>query len=118
MEVETTGSQAHTEGWLRVEPAVLRALATAAEVLGMPEDAELSLAVVDDQEIHALNRQYRHVDAPTDVLSFPLLELEPGEPIPMDEIPPVLGDVVLSLPHIYRQAEAYGHSPEREAAFL
>lgn len=118
MEVETTGSQAQAEGWLRVEPAVFRALAAAAEVLGLPPDAELSLAVVDEPEIHALNRQYRQVDAPTDVLSFPLLELEPGDPIPIDEIPPVLGDVVLSLPHIYRQADAYGHSPEREAAFL
>lgn len=118
MEVETTGSQARAEGWWRVEPAVFRALETAAQVLGLPPETELSLAVVDDEEIRTLNRRYRQVDAPTDVLSFPLLELEPGDPIPVDEIPPVLGDVVLSLTHIYQQAETYGHSPEREAAFL
>jgi len=118
VEVVITGSQAETEGWRRVAPAVARALATAAEVLGLPAEAELSLAVVDDEEIRRLNGQYRQVDAPTDVLSFPLLELEPGAPIPADEVPPVLGDVVLSLAHIYRQAEAFGHSPEREAAFL
>lgn len=118
MNVETSGSQAESDRWQRVAPAVFRALESAAERLGLPPETELSLAVVDAEEIRALNRRYRQVDAPTDVLSFPLLELEPGMPLPTDEIPPVLGDVVISLEHVYRQAEAYGHGPKREAAFL
>lgn len=118
MNVETSGSQAGSARWQRVAPAVFRALESAAERLALPPETELSLAVVDAEEIRALNRRYRQVDAPTDVLSFPLLELEPGTPLPSEEIPPVLGDVVISLDHVYQQAEAYGHGPEREAAFL
>ncbi|BAS28475.1 rRNA maturation RNase YbeY [Limnochorda pilosa] len=118
MNVETSGSQAGSARWREVAPAVHRALEGAAEVLGLPPDTELSLAVMDAGEVHSLNRRYRQVDAPTDVLSFPLLETQPGHPLPADEVPLALGDVVLSLEHVYRQAEAYGHSPQREAAFL
>lgn len=56
-------------------------------------DAELSIVIVDDEEMALLNGQYRHVAAPTDVLAFPLLEGEFG-----DVLPEVLGDVVISAP--------------------
>src|SRR5581483_8774412 len=71
--------------------------------------AELSLALVPDREIHALNRQYRHKDKPTDVLSFPLA----------DEVQPsLLGDVVISLETAARQARRRRHSLREEIQIL
>src|SRR5262245_29483484 len=71
--------------------------------------AELSLALVTDPMIHALNRQYRGKDKPTDVLSFPLA----------DEIQPsVLGDVVISVDTTARQAQQHGHSLGEELQIL
>ena len=73
---------------------------------------EISVIFTDNEKIHALNRQYRAVDRPTDVLSFPLFDEEvEGEPL-------ALGDIVLSLEKAQEQATEYGHSFEREVAFL
>ncbi|MGE5554409.1 MAG: rRNA maturation RNase YbeY [Betaproteobacteria bacterium] len=77
------------------------------------EAAELSVALVDDIQIHELNRRYRKVDRPTDVLSFPA-----GEAPELDEAPALLGDVVVSLETAWRQATEFGHSPEREVGYL
>lgn len=82
---------------------------------GYDEEAEVSLVFVDDAYIQGLNFQYRGLDRPTDVLSFAMLE---GEPLPGEEEELVLGDVVISLQSARRQAEDYGHSFLREAAFL
>ncbi|MBE6622486.1 MAG: rRNA maturation RNase YbeY [Ruminococcaceae bacterium] len=78
-------------------------------------DCEVSVTLTDNEKIHKLNREYRNVDRPTDVLSFPLYE---GEAIGQAFGPVALGDVVLSLERAKEQAEAYGHSYEREVAFL
>jgi probable rRNA maturation factor len=64
----------------------------------------------DNEGIRAINREYRSIDAPTDVLSFPLFE--------EDEAGKQLGDIVLSLERCREQAEQFGHSFERECAFL
>ncbi len=83
----------------------------------------VGLIVTDDEEIREMNREYRGIDAPTDVLSFPLQEYESPEkpkiffPQPPDE-PLSLGDIVLSYPRAAEQAREYGHSLERELAFL
>lgn len=80
---------------------------------GVPADCELSLTLVDNAEIHRLNREFRQVDRPTDVLSFP--QYGAGEPImPASS----LGDVVISLPKMAEQAAAFGHSQRRELCFL
>ena len=78
------------------------------------EDCSLSVTFCDDEYIKELNSKYRGVDAPTDVLSFPLFEnaMICGKRIRM------LGDIVVSLEHARRQADEYGHSFERELAFL
>ena len=78
------------------------------------DDCSLSVTFCDDAYIKELNAEYRGVDAPTDVLSFPLFEdaVIRGKRIRM------LGDIVVSLEHARRQAEEYGHSFERELAFL
>ena len=82
-------------------------------------DVEVSITLTDDAGIHELNQRFRAVDAPTDVLSFPLIDYEDdcGEPY-IDEIANSLGDIVLNLQRAKAQAEEFGHSFEREAAFL
>lgn len=70
-------------------------------------DAELSVVVTDDEHIHALNREWRGKDKPTDVLSFPQQAPSPGGG-------PVLGDVVISGDTAQRQAHERGHSLEHE----
>ncbi|OUM93927.1 MAG: rRNA maturation RNase YbeY [Firmicutes bacterium ZCTH02-B6] len=90
---------------------------------GMPAHAEVSVTLVDDDEIQVLNRDYRGKDAPTDVLSFPIWEPEEISDLRLHperypERPLLLGDVVISVPTALRQAEEYGHGVERELAYL
>lgn len=77
------------------------------------KEAELSILLTDDDQIHILNRDYRQKDRPTDVLAFAMREGERGE-LAGD----VLGDVVISLETAERQAHAQGHSLREEAVFL
>ena len=79
-------------------------------------DCEVSVTLTDNERIHRLNREYRQVDRPTDVLSFPLCDWEEEDGQAFG--PMALGDIVLSLEKAKEQAEAYGHSYEREVAFL
>ncbi len=84
---------------------------------------EVGLTITDDEGIRELNRQHRGIDAATDVLSFPLQEYESPEklkivfPQPAGE-PLPLGDIVISYPRAVEQAAEYGHSLNRELAFL
>ena len=98
--------------------AMRRLLKAAVAAVLLAEDyrsrAEVSITLVDDARIRELNRKYRHVDRPTDVLSFPTGDSEED---PSERAVP-LGDIVISLERAYRQAAEYGHSPEREVAFL
>ncbi len=75
--------------------------------------SEVSVTLVDNEEIQRLNLAHRGIDRPTDVLSFPIFDEEFGD----DELC-VLGDIVLSLEKAKSQAEEYTHSFEREVAFL
>ncbi len=76
--------------------------------LGLAE-ADLSVSVIDDEEIRAINRQYRRVDAPTNVLAF-ALEEGPAEVAPPPGAPRVLGDVVISAETIRREAGPLGYT--------
>ena len=73
-------------------------------------DCEVSVTFTDNEGIRAINRAYREIDAPTDVLSFPLFE--------ESEAGKQLGDIVLSLERCREQGEEFGHGFERECAFL
>ena len=99
-----------------LEEAVKLAAEKVAELYGL-KNAEVSVTLTDDEHIHKLNREYRGVDRPTDVLSFALTESD--EPTveggPETEI---LGDLILSVERVAAQAEEYGHSLKRETAFL
>lgn len=79
--------------------------------------AEISVRFVNDDEIHALNLQYRNVDSATDVLSFPLGENGVYD-INNDTGEKMLGDIVISVQRAVEQADIYGHSIEREIGFL
>ena len=80
---------------------------------------EVSVSFVDNAEIRDLNKKFRGIDKATDVLSFPLFDYEgESEEPPVDEMLGMLGDIVLSLEQAALQAEEYGHSFEREVAFL
>jgi probable rRNA maturation factor len=96
------------------------AAAAAIEAEGAAGPIELSVLVADDAELHRLNRDFRGVDSPTDVLSF-AAEEEPagaaGFVRPPDQ-PRYLGDIAVSFERVVAQAEEYGHSRERELAFL
>ena len=98
---------------LDVEGAIGRAGQFALEQEGQ-QDAWLSVQVVDDGAIQALNLAYRGLGKPTDVLSFPM-----GEGADIAAIPDgFLGDIVISLDKAMAQAAEYGHSPLRELSFL
>ena len=95
--------------------------ALAAEGLALP--CEVDVLLTDDAGIHAINREQRGVDRPTDVLSFPEFELRPGElPAAEDADPGTelipLGDMVISMERVAAQAKEYGHSNRRELAYL
>ena len=79
--------------------------------------AEISVRFVDDETIHQLNLEFRNVDRSTDVLSFPLGE-DGVYDVNMDTGVKMLGDIVISMEHAVMQAKLYGHSLQREIAFL
>ena len=96
---------------------VAGALRAAFEYEGLEGDAEVSVTFVSDAGIRRFNREYRGIDRATDVLSFPLFEGGDVEDA-FDGEEYQLGDVVLSLERARAQSELYGHSFEREVAFL
>ena len=103
----------------KLKMLVRRAVEATLDYENYQNPCEVSVTFTDDASIHELNKKFRGVDRPTDVLSFPLFDYEgqSDEP-PVDELLGMLGDVVLSLETAARQAEEFGHSFEREVAFL
>jgi probable rRNA maturation factor len=97
-----------------LEKLILMVLTEGAKQQKVAEDAEISVLICDADTIHELNRDYRDVDAPTDVLSFALNEGE--DDVPEEETE--LGDIVINLDRAVSQAEEYGHSRDREVAYL
>lgn len=117
----------------QIEPSWLSLIQTAADCAlineGVTRECAVSIRICDDDAIHEINREYRGVDRATDVLSFPTINypvnVTAGQADHLlrreldDELDAcMLGDLILSVPHVLAQAEEYGHSPEREAAYL
>ncbi len=84
---------------------------------GYKGDYEVSVTYVDNEQIHAINYFHREIDRPTDVLSFPLMD-ESGFSVNPESERYMLGDIVISTEKALEQAEEFGHSFEREIAFL
>ncbi len=102
---------------------IRRAITTALMAEGMTLRCEVNVNVTDDAGIHEVNLAMRDVDRPTDVLSFPMFDLTPGElPDETDADPATglipLGDMCLSMERVKAQAEEFGHSDRRELAYL
>lgn len=98
---------------------LLELLEFAAKEENIEADAELSVTIVNNQEIQEINRDYRDKDRPTDVISFALEEEGEGETaIISDDMPRILGDVIISMDKAKEQATDYEHSLERELGFL
>ena len=87
----------------------------ALKTLHIEDDAEVSCVLVDDERIHEINREYRHIDRSTDVISF---AMEDTDQFYVEGMPRTLGDIFISVDHAKKQAEEYGHSLRREMCFL
>ena len=87
-----------------------------------PTSLYICITLTNPENIRSLNKQYRNIDNPTDVLSFPMFEknelqelLKKGSNVSVQDI---LGDVIISIPKVKEQAQEYGHSFERELAYM
>ena len=95
-----------------------KAVKSTLEYEGFGNDVQISVTFVDDEGLRAINNSYRNINKATDVLSFPLTDFEGGEEPPTDEPEIALGDIVISLERARAQAAEFGHSFDREIAFL
>ena len=114
------------------EPLIIKVVNAALDYAQCPYEVELNVTLTDNAEIHKINQEFRGIDRPTDVLSFPMLEYEaPGDFTWIEEneenlddcFDPesgelLLGDIVISVEKVVAQANEYGHSLERELGFL
>ena len=97
---------------------VRRAVEATLEYEGYQNNAEISVTFTDNEKIQKINNEFRGIDKPTDVLSFPLTDYESSNVPFVDELDGSLGDIVISLERADEQANEFGHSFEREIAFL
>ena len=111
------------------EQLIQSVIAMALEKEQCPYEAEVNVILTNDEQIHEINQEYRSIDRPTDVLSFPLLDYQtPGnfegiedhieDYFNLETGELMLGDIIISVDKVYEQAESYGHSIQRELAFL
>ncbi len=111
------------------EPLIRQVVEAAMDYEDCPYEAEVNVLLTENEAIHELNREYRQIDAPTDVLSFPAVDYDTPadfdalEEAAMDYFNPdtgelMLGDIVISVEKVMAQAEEYGHTKERELGFL
>ena len=112
------------------EDIITQVIDTALDMYECPYEAEVNVILTDNSSIAAINEEYRNLARPTDVLSFPMLEYDmPGDFSMIDQLPEeecfdpdsgelLLGDIIISVEKVIEQAEAYGHSKERELGFL
>lgn len=101
----------------------------AVDYVNCPYETEVNVLLTDNDSIQEINRENRGIDRPTDVLSFPMIAFSIPEEFGLVEEHPEayfnqdtgelnLGDIVISMDKVYEQAREFGHSPERELAFL
>lgn len=108
-----SGNQQKKIAWGSAEQELLQLVGqVVADHFALANNVEVSITIVDDLQIKALNHKYRGIAKPTDVLSFALREKNMVGPVDL------LGEIVLSGERIAKQAREYGHSFSRELAFL
>ena len=97
------------------EKQFIEIIKTTLDYLKIEDDIEMSCILVDDKDIHQINKEYRHIDRSTDVISF---ALEDNEQFYIEGRPRSIGDIFISVDHARIQAQEYGHSLKREMCFL
>ena len=115
MEIIIT-NQSSEKQWNRFKKDFLIIADRAKEVLKLEQEYSLSIIFVDPEQIHEINRDYRHIDRPTDVISFALKDED--DSYEMMEGDEELGDIFINVQAIRDQAKEYGHSMRREVCFL
>jgi probable rRNA maturation factor len=124
MDIQIENMQDKIEVTARMTELIRKAVETSLELEKFNVPSEVSILLMEDCGIREINREHRKIDKPTDVLSFPMVEMHDGKIIShegdfdLEEELLLLGDIVISLETAKRQAEEYGHSFERELAFL
>jgi len=114
---------------LNYEPLIRRVVERSLDTENCPYEVELNIILTDNTEIQAINKEYRGIDSPTDVLSFPMVDYEsPADFSHLEEEADdyfnpetgelLLGDIIISVEKVMGQAKEYGHSEERELGFL
>jgi len=111
-------NQEKVEVTYKAKMLVRKAINTTLALEGFENSAQISVTFTDNEGIRRLNNDFRGIDKPTDVLSFPMMDFEDTDEPPVDDAENMLGDIVLSLEKAQEQAESFGHSVEREIAFL
>ena len=115
MEINIT-NQSSQKKWSRYKKDFLLIAQRAQEVLKLEDEYSMSVIFVDPEEIHEINKTYRNIDRPTDVISFALRdEVDDYEMMEEDN---ELGDIFINIQAIVDQASEYGHSMRREVCFL
>ncbi len=107
-------NQTSYRGYAKYKEYFREILNNAREVLDLPKRVAVSVIFVDDEQIHQINRDYRNIDRPTDVISFALADNKDE----IDYIPEELGDIFINIDAARRQAVEYEHSEKREICFL
>lgn len=112
------------------EEIITKVISYVSDYVNCPYEIEVNVVLTDNEEIHRVNKEFRDIDRPTDVLSFPMIEYEQPEVFDMlesDEYSDcfnpetgelMLGDIMISLDKVKEQALEYNHSETRELAFL
>ena len=101
-----------------LEETLKKAMEIVAKKEALGPNTEVDITIVDNAEIHTLNREYRGIDRPTDVLSFALDEGYEEPEVEDGEAEHLLGDVIISAPRAVEQGEEFGHGLTREMTYL
>lgn len=101
-----------------LEATLKKAMDIIARLEKLTDNTEVDITIVDNDEIHQLNRDYRGIDRPTDVLSFALDEGDEEPEVEDGEAEHLLGDVIISAPRAVEQGEEFGHGLNREMTYL
>ncbi len=113
---------------IEYEAIIEKVVLEAVEYEKCPYECEVNVVLTDNAEIHQVNKEFRDIDRPTDVLSFPMVQYEvPSDFSNVEEMEDcfnpetgelLLGDIMISVEKVKEQASTYGHSEERELGFL
>lgn len=109
-------NQTEQTNWNEYESRFQEIFNKTRNVLKIDKDYEISIILVDAEEIHQINRDYRNIDRPTDVISFALKDSD--DEFFIDEVDLELGDIFINIEAVVNQAKEYGHSECREISFL